>query len=300
VKWAGGKTQLLDQLDSLYPPAPSVNRYIEPFVGSGAVFFHVRELLQPGEAILADGNEELINAYSAIRDDVEKVIRHLVLHRKAHSKAHYYDVRGASRARLSEAGRAARLIYLNKTCFNGLYRVNSRGEFNVPMGRYDDPPILDAANLRAVSAALRRVNLKVAHFRETLGYARKGDFIYLDPPYHPLSATSSFTSYSVNGGRSSFEASDQEELAGVFAALARRGCRVMLSNSDCPLIRRLYRGYDIRTVLARRSINSKAERRGRIHEVVVLDYEPASDSNPLVQLISDERGERKSVMFDGD
>ncbi|MCI0407927.1 MAG: Dam family site-specific DNA-(adenine-N6)-methyltransferase, partial [Acidobacteria bacterium] len=153
---------------------------------------------------------------------------------------------------------------------NGLYRVNSRGGFNVPIGRYEDPPILDAPNLRAASAALHGVELREGHFRDTLRYARKGDFIYFDPPYQPLSSTAYFTAYT----RNSFGPADQEELAEVFRLLNDRGCRVMLSNSDTALIRRLYRGFDLRTVDARRSINSKANRRGAITEIVVLNYEP--------------------------
>src|SRR5262249_49468336 len=147
-----------------------------------------------------------------------------------------------------------------KTCFNGLYRVNAQGGFNVPMGRYENPPILDANNLRAVARALRRVRLKTGHFRGTLEYARQGDFIYFDPPYHPLSATSSFTSY-MNGA---FRERDQEELAEVMRLLAERGCRVMLSNSDTALIRRLYGSFDIRPMPARRSINANARRRGPV------------------------------------
>lgn len=270
LKWAGGKTQLLDQLAPLYPRASEMKRFIEPFVGSGAVYFHVDWLLRPKEAILADDNAELINVYRAIQDEVEQVIRLLEKHRAAHSKSHYYSVRAKHTGGMTTAARAARLIYLNRTCFNGLYRVNSGGGFNVPMGRYKDPPILDEANLRAVSDSLASARIRVAHFRETPAYARAGDFIYFDPPYHPLSKTAFFTAYT----RGSFGAADQEELAEVYAKLAKRGCRVMLSNSDCPFIRDLYRGFDVRTVMARRSINSNAERRGKIPEVVVLSYEP--------------------------
>jgi DNA adenine methylase len=171
---------------------------------------------------------------------------------------------------MAPPSRAARLIYLNKTCFNGLYRVNRGGGFNVPMGRYKNPPILDEENLRAVSASLAGIRIRAAHFRETLEYARAGDFVYFDPPYHPISKTAFFTSYT----QGAFGSADQEELAGVYAKLAKRGCLVMLSNSDCPFIRDLYRGFDVRTVMARRSINSNAGRRGKIGEVVVLSYKP--------------------------
>ncbi len=270
VKWAGGKTQLLPQFEALYPEAARVRRYLEPFLGSAAVFFQVRRLLRPRKAVLADGNEELINVYQAIQGNVSRVIRALSEHRRLHSKEHYYRTRSRRPRDLSSVERAARFIYLNKTCFNGLYRVNAGGGFNVPMGRYQDPPILDADNLRSVALSLQGVELRTAHFRETLDYARKGDFVYFDPPYHPVSETSYFTSYT----RDSFGPRDQEELAEVFAALDRRGCRVMLSNSDCPFIRGLYPGFAIHTVRARRSINSKADRRGRVSEVVVLNYEP--------------------------
>jgi DNA adenine methylase len=275
LKWAGGKTQLLGQFESLYPQPSLVKRYLEPFVGSAAVFFQIRNLCQPREVVLADSNAELINSYRAIQQEVEKVIRLLAKHRKSHSEEHYYRMRAHRPSELSSSELAARTIYLNKTCFNGLYRVNSRGGFNVPIGRYEDPPILDARNLRAASAALRGVELLQGHFRDTLQYARNGDFIYFDPPYQPLSTTAFFTAYT----RNPFGPSDQEELAEVFRLLTERGCRVMLSNSDTPLIRRLYRGFDLRTVDARRSINSKADRRGAIKEIVVLNYEPSESSS---------------------
>ena len=272
LKWAGGKTQLLPRFEALYPPAGRARRYIEPFVGSAAVFFQVRRLLRPEEVLLADGNEELINAYREIQGSVHRVIRLLSEHRRLHSKEHYYRTRSLQARDLSPARRAARFIYLNRTCFNGLYRVNRLGGFNVPMGSYRNPPILDAENLRNVARSLAGVELKVAPFHETLDYARAGDFIYFDPPYHPVSETSRFTSYT----RDSFGASDQEELAKVFAALGRRGCLVMLSNSDCAFIRGLYRDFAIHAVPARRSINSRGDRRGPVSEVVVLNYEAPS------------------------
>ena len=268
LKWAGGKTQLLTQLEALFPPPGEVKRYLEPFVGSGAVFFHLHNAHRPETIVLADSNADLIDTYRAIRDDVDAVIRTLRRHRKAHSKEHYYRVRALDGSQLSRCERAARTIYLNKTCFNGLYRVNSKGRFNVPLGRYRNPPILDAPNLRAVASALRDVELKVADFRATLEYARTGDFVYFDPPYEPLSPTSSFTAYT----RGSFGERDQEALAGVFRALSDMGCRVMLSNSDTPLVHRLYREFWIQRVDARRSINSNGNRRGRIAEAVVCSY----------------------------
>jgi DNA adenine methylase len=278
LKWAGGKAQLLRQFEVLYPPAASIRRYVEPFAGSAAVFFHVRRLFNPAHSILSDGDAELLGAYRALQEEAEPVIRHLEKHRKLHSKSHYYRTRSQNPERLSPSARAARFIYLNRTCFNGLYRVNGSGRFNVPMGKYSNPLILDAENLRAVSAALRDVELRVAHFRETVGFTQAGDFIYLDPPYDPLSSTSCFTAYS----RTSFRRADQEELAGVFAALSAQACRVMLSNSDTPFIRDLYRDFSLHSVQARRSINSKAAGRGRIPELVVLNYDPAPRQDSLV------------------
>lgn len=293
LKWAGGKSQLLAQFEPLYPPRPTVARYVEPFVGSGAVYFDVRCRLRPRRAILADGNAALIDAYRGVRDHVEQVIRLLRRHKEAHSERRYYEVRSQRPDRLSPAARAARLIYLNKTCFNGLYRVNSRGEFNVPIGRYVAPAILDETNLRAAAAALAGAELKAAHFSEAASYARAGDFVYCDPPYHPLSATSHFTSYT----EGAFGPADQEELARVARALHAKGCLVMLSNSECDFIRDLYRdpAFKIHVVHARRSINSKAERRGRIREVVILNYDPdrLRAARPLRSVRGSQRARRR-------
>jgi len=235
--------------------------------------------------ILADGNEDLINVYRCVREDVQGLITLLAAHQRRHSEKHYYEVRDQDPSLLEPGPAAARLVYLNKTCFNGLYRVNRHGRFNVPMGAYDNPKILDKQNLKAAAAALKGVKLNVAHFRKTLDIARKGDFVYFDPPYQPISETSSFTSYAARDGRAGFDEDDQRELAEVYTKLARRGCRVMLSNSDTPFIRRLYRRFRICGVAARRAINSKAERRGTIQEVVVLNYEPpgAAWTEMLVQ-----------------
>ncbi|MBI5159889.1 MAG: DNA adenine methylase [Micrococcales bacterium] len=270
LKWAGGKSQLLPQFESLYPAAEDVERYLEPFVGSGAVFFDVRKVLLPKRSILSDNNADLVNVWKTLKQRVEDVIAALDRHRRLHSERHYYAVRAQKIDDLDEVERAARLIYMNKTCFNGLYRVNSKGQFNVPLGRYVNPPILDAENLRAVCEVLGRASIKVAHFRQTLKDARPGDFVYFDPPYDPLSQTAYFTAYT----EGAFGRKDQAELADVYAQLARRGCRVMLSNSDTEFVRSLYRDFDVRTVTARRTINSRADRRGPIGEVVVINYEP--------------------------
>jgi len=256
----------------MYPPAADVRRYVEPFVGSGAVFFDVRRRLAPSAVVLSDTNAELVNAWIAIRDEVAGVIRHLADHEKRHAKSHYYEVR--AKTPRSCAARAARLVYLNRTCFNGLYRVNSKGQFNVPLGRYANPRILDRENLLSVHEALRGVDLGVRHFRETVNRARAGDFVYIDPPYHPLSSTAHFTSYT----DASFGEEDQRELGRIFDALTRRGCRVMLSNSDTPLVREIYGEHRRFPVLARRSINSKGDRRGKIRELVVLSYDPPASA----------------------
>lgn len=276
LKWAGGKSQLLAQFEDLYP-APPVPRFLEPFIGSGAVFFDVRTVLSPKRAILSDTNTELVNVWKALQGDVEAVIEVLERHKRLHAERHYYAVRAQLVADLDEVERAARFIYLNKTCFNGLYRVNSKGQFNVPLGRYVNPPILDAPNLRAVHDALHGATIKTAHFRQTLKDAKPGDFVYFDPPYDPVSETAYFTSYT----EGAFRRDDQEELADVYAQLAARGCRVMLSNSDTPFVRALYQKFDVRTVTARRNINSRADRRGRINEVVVLSYEPPPRVVPM-------------------
>lgn len=264
LKWAGGKKQLLGQFDRFFPK--KIDGYVEPFVGSGAVFFHISMQYHPKSIILGDGNPELINAYEAVRDDVEKLNRKLGHHRRLHSQEYYQKVREMEPK--SSVGRAARLIYLNKTCYNGLYRVNSKGRFNVPMGRYKNPSIFDIGNLRIVSNVLQDVRLKVCHFSECVRTGRRGDFFYLDPPYHPVSKTSSFTNYTAKA----FTESDQRRLAEVFQALNRKGCLLMLSNSDCDFIRNLYSDFRIETVQARRAINSRANGRGKINELLVLNY----------------------------
>jgi DNA adenine methylase len=261
LKWAGGKGQLLDQLRLRMPTR--YRRYLEPFAGGGALFFS----LQPKQALLADINAELIDCYVATRDDVEGVIEALGSHRYATED--YYRVRAVDRTTLSLAERAARTIYLNKTGYNGLYRVNRAGKFNVPMGRYSNPLFCDRENLHACSRALRGVDLRVADFEEVAARAKSGDFVYFDPPYVPLSDSSDFTSY-VPGG---FGADQQRRLATLFAKLAGRGVQAMLSNSDTPTVRELYRGFPIHRVLAARYINSRGSRRGKVGEVVVTNYE---------------------------
>lgn len=266
VKWAGGKGQLLSQYQSFFPS--TFNGYLEPFVGGGAVFFRLfgTGRLRSMKVFLIDSNEELVNCYKAVKEDPERLIRILRSSKYKNEKNVYYRIRGEEpRERFR---RAARTIYLNKTCFNGLYRVNRKGKFNVPFGAYKNPLICDSENLRAVSTALESVKILCEDFEMCLRFAEKGDFIYFDPPYHPLSKTSSFTSYTSN----SFDEGEQRRLSEVFKKLDRRGCKVLLSNSHTKLVEGLYDGFRLETVLAKRAINSKASGRGPIKEYVILNY----------------------------
>ena len=265
LKWVGGKTQLLEQLEPLMPA--TFRDYFEPFVGGAAMFYDLfaKDRLN-GAVRLSDQNAELIDAYVAIRDSVDDVIAELRNHK--YESEHYYKVRQVDRATLPLAARAARTIFLNKTGFNGLYRVNRSGQFNVPFGRFTNPTFCDVENLRACSRALRGFTVEQGDFESVLEHARKGDFVYFDPPYVPLSPTSDFTAY-VPGG---FGEGEQRKLAKVFGKLAKRGVYAMLSNSDTPFVRELYKDFDIETVYAARSVNSNAARRGKLPEVVVRTY----------------------------
>jgi DNA adenine methylase len=268
VKWAGGKKQLLEQFKLLYPK--KFNDYYEPFVGSGAVFFYVRLHDGKRKYFISDNNKDLINVYQSVRDDVEGLIDLLKVHKKKHhenSKEYYYEIRKAFNSNSTGIERAAQLIYLNKTCFNGLYRVNSKGGFNVPIGSYANPAILDEKSLRLANKLLNNVEINCMTFEETESYPQKGDFVYLDPPYHPIK-TSSFTSYT----KEDFTAKDQERLAGYYKKLDKRGCQVMLSNSDTEFIKTLYADYNLYGVKASRMINCNGNDRGKINEVVVTNY----------------------------
>jgi DNA adenine methylase len=266
LKWAGGKTQLLPQLERFYPPKGSVKRYIEPFLGSGAVFFHVMAVVQPRYALLWDNNRELIATFRAVQKDLPEVIKLLRKYQRQHSKSFFLAMRESKPRSLAE--RAARLVYLNKTCFNGLYRVNSSGIFNVPMGSYARPPrILNEAGLKRASEVLAGARIESKGFRKLLDEAQADDFVYLDPPYDPLSSTASFTAYT----STPFGRGEQEDLAKVYKTLDERGCLLMLSNSDTALIRKLYQGFKIEEVSARRFINSRGDGRGHVRELVVLN-----------------------------
>lgn len=263
LKWAGGKGRLLAQFEPLFPE--KIGDYHEPFLGSGAVFFRLRERIG-GRVYLSDRIAELVHTFETVRDDVGGLIRHLGRH--VYKSEHYYRVRGQNPARLSPAGLAARFIYLNRTGFNGLYRVNKSGRFNVPFGRYTNPTICDAGVLHAAAAALAGADIARRGFAEITDWAEAGDFVYLDPPYQPLSKTANFTAYTAGG----FGENEQRHLAGVCRQLDKLGARFMLSNSDTPLIREIYSGFDIRQVFAARAINSTASKRGKIPEVVVRNY----------------------------
>jgi DNA adenine methylase len=265
VKWAGGKRQLLPELLRRVPRVFS--RYHEPFVGGGALFFALRAERPALKATLTDVNQRLIRTYLGIQRHVDEVIGLLSDYKSRHDEAFFYEVRSRDIDAATDVEVAAWFIYLNKTGFNGLYRVNSRNVFNVPFGRYVNPGICNGAALRACSRALRGAEIEVAAFDSVAERAREGDFVYFDPPYVPLSATSSFTSYTSGG----FGAEQQTRLCEVALSLKERGVHVLLSNSAAPFIKDLYEsnGFRIEPVQATRQINSKASDRGAIAEFVI-------------------------------
>lgn len=264
LKWAGGKRQLLPVL---LPRIPSLQNayYHEPFLGGGALFFALcaQGRLDPKRAHLADINPELINAYQVVRDKIDMLVRELSYHRN--EEDHYYQVRAWDPAQLGSVERAARLIYLNKTCFNGLFRENRKGQFNVPFGHYAHPSICDESSLRAASAALQGTSLRVSTFDETIQHVQKGDFVYFDPPYAPISRTSSFAQYHAGG----FDEQAHVRLAHMAEQMGTAGVHVMLSNSTAPWLYDLYKNFYVEEVYANRSINSRALGRGRIKELLV-------------------------------
>ncbi|MDD5617053.1 MAG: DNA adenine methylase [Candidatus Methanoperedens sp.] len=266
IKWAGGKTQLLNQFVDFFPK--QFNKYFEPFLGSGAVFFHIKNSYPDKEFFLSDNNQELINCYEIIKYDVEGLLDLLKEHRSKHSKEYYYFQRGVDTKNLSKMEAVARFIYLNKTCFNGLYRVNSKGKFNVPIGSYKNPSVFQEKDLREAQKLLEGVTLKAMPFEEIINIAQQKDFVYFDPPYYPLSPTSSFTSYTSN----SFSEKDQRRLADVYRELDKKGCHLMLSNSYSNFILELYSDYRIEKVSAKRMINCNGNGRGAIAEAVILNY----------------------------
>ena len=264
VKWVGGKRQLMFELLKNMPK--NYNRYFEPFIGGGALFFE----LQPDNAYISDMNEELINLYQVVRDNVEELVTDLQKHNIA--KEYFMEIRNIDRTNdyrnWADVQKASRFIYLNRTCFNGMYRVNSKGEFNVPFGHYKNPRIVDENNLINCSNLLQRTEIRHADFSEILTKVQKGDFVYFDPPYVPLSETSSFTSYTKDG----FDIDMQFKLRDVCDELDSMGVKFLLSNSDTKLVNELYANYEIKKVFASRQINANADGRGKITEVLVRNY----------------------------
>lgn len=257
IKWVGGKRQLLDRMMRYVPKR--YGTYHEPFIGGGALFFE----LVPPRAILSDFNARLIRTYRGIRDEAERVIE--LLGSYPHDKGFFLEMRAVDIDACTDAEVAAWFIYLNKTGFNGLYRVNRRNVFNVPFGDYKNPNICDADNLRACSRALRKAKLEVSSFEAVLDRAEAGDFVYFDPPYVPLSVTSDFTSYTSAG----FDMQDQIKLRDVARELKKRKVHVLLSNSSAEAVRELYADFELIEVTATRAINSKGEGRGRVAELLI-------------------------------
>lgn len=275
VKWVGGKRQLLTSIRPLLPI--SIKRYYEPFLGGGAVLFGI----QPTVSVVNDFNAELINCYLVVKNSPEELLAACSPLLHPNTSEHFYEVREQDRnpkfSLMPPVERAARLLYLNKTCFNGLFRVNSQGQFNVPFGSYKNPVIAEPSVIRAVSRYLNssQVEFRNRDFEAAVLDAGQDDFVYFDPPYDPVSDTSSFTGYSLDG----FSRNEQTRLKEVCDDLTQRGVKVLLSNSDTPFIRELYSGekYKIQTVQARRSVNSDPAGRGKIDEVFVLNYTPEND-----------------------
>lgn len=268
VKWVGGKRQLLDDLTPLFPKR--ITSYCEPFLGGGAVLFK----LQPDIAYVNDINSELIRMYEVIRDNVDELIALLGEH--PNEEEHFYRVRDWDRDKkqyeqLTEVQKAARVIYLNKTCYNGLFRVNNAGEFNTPFGHYKNPNIVNEPVLRAVSAYFGRAQITFSSvdYARVLADVERGTFVYLDPPYDPVSGTANFTSYAKGG----FDRQEQIRLRQCCDELNRRGIKFMLSNSATDFIIDQYAAYNITIVKAKRAINSDGTKRGQVDEVVVRNYE---------------------------
>ncbi|MBF0819047.1 DNA adenine methylase [Streptococcus acidominimus] len=269
TKWTGGKRQLLSTIKSLMPD--SYNNYFEPFVGGGALFFE----LSPQTACINDFNSELINCYQQIKDNPTELIDLLMKHQRNNSKDYYLDLRSVDRDEriysMSATERAARIMYMLRVNFNGLYRVNSKNQFNVPYGRYKNPKIVDDTLILAISDYLNKNKIQILNsdFEEAVKFVKSGDFVYFDPPYIPLSETSAFTSYTHEG----FSYEDQIRLRDTFKALSEKRAFVMLSNSSSPLVEELYKDFYIHKVEAIRTNGAKSSSRGKISEIIVTNYE---------------------------
>ena len=269
VKWAGGKRQIIDKLKFFVPD--EFDTYYEPFLGGGALLFE----LSPKKAVINDSNDELINTFLCIKDEEKfsKLCKELNHHEANHSEEHYYEIRNLDRdkgkfRKMADYKRAARTIYLNKACFNGLYRVNSKNEFNVPFGKKNKVNTYEGQNLGVISGYLNYNDIKILSidFEEAVKEAKRGDFIYFDPPYD--SDTSSFNNYTENG----FGKEEQKRLAKVFKELDKKGCYVMLSNHNTILVNELYKDYFIHVISAKRNINSNGKKRGKVEEVIITNY----------------------------
>ena len=268
VKWVGGKRQLLDDIIPLLPD--NFSTYVEPFVGGGALLFEI----QPKKAIVNDLNHELINLYKVIKDNPNELLLLLEEHELNNSEEYFYQIRALDRSesydQMSDIEKAARIIYLNKTCYNGLFRVNQSGQFNSPYGKYKNPNIVNKPVVLAMANYFQNNNITLLNgdYKLALKKLRKGAFVYIDTPYMPISSSSSFTGYTENG----FDKKQQIELKEECDKLNSRGIKFLLSNSDHPFIRDLYKDYEIITVRAKRSINSNSNKRGEINEVLVRNY----------------------------
>lgn len=268
VKWVGGKRQLMKEIEKYIPS--HFSRYYEPFVGGGAVLFH----LQPKNAVINDRNAELINLYRVIKSHPDELIEDLKGHKN--DEEYFYDTRLLDREKntyseLTDIQRASRIIYLNKTCYNGLFRVNNAGEFNAPFGRYKNPAIVNANTIKAVSHYLSKNNVQILNtdYKKSLANIRKDAFVYFDPPYDPVSDSANFTGYTKNG----FSKRDQVKLKELCDKLHAKGVKFLLSNSSTEFILDLYKDYNIIPVNAKRAINSNASGRGEVTEVLVRNYE---------------------------
>ena len=268
VKWAGGKNGLINSLISFIPK--NFNSYFETFVGGGALFFYLKNLniLNSKKIYLNDKNTELINAYKQIKINPNKLLEELEILKNNHSKEYFYKIRNLDRDfdfySLSEVFRAARFIYLNKTCFNGLCRYNAKGNFNTPIGSYKNPKIYDKDLIFSVHKVLKNVSITNKDFEVVSLKAKKGDFVYFDPPYYPLNKTSSFVSYTDN-----FSANEQIRLYKLFKMLDCEGIKVLQSNSNTDFIKELYKDFEIIEVISKRAINCKGDKRGKITELII-------------------------------
>ncbi|OUQ08567.1 modification methylase [Massilimicrobiota sp. An142] len=269
VKWAGGKRQLLDEITEMIPD--NYTEYIEPFLGGGAVLFGSH----PEKAVINDCNEELMNVYKVIRDNPDELIKALENHSKNNSSDYFYKVRAYDRDEsiynaMTDIEKAARTLYLNKTCYNGLYRVNKSGQFNTPYGKYKNPNITNEKAIREISKYLNDNNIEIrsGDYKNILDDANEGSFVYMDPPYMPISNSSAFAGYTSDR----FNAERQAELKEACDELDKKGVRFLQSNSDCEYIRELYKDYNMRVVRAKRNINCESNGRSAVNELLIYNY----------------------------